>query len=117
MYGLGHTETETHTHKHMVYVFVCAFAFAVGLRGDIRVTHSCMLDLPDQGPYSYLFAYARNLRTPKLCARKNGILSSGLLTCDNFQTCVRKKSFSCVRKQIFGILTCLAYAKSHATML
>ena len=71
----------------------------------------------DQGPYSYLFAYARNLRTPKLCVRKNGILSSGLLTYDNFQTCVRKKSFSCVRKQIFGILTCLAYAKSHATML
>ena len=43
------------------------------------------------GLYSCLFAYARILRTQKLCVRKSGILASGLRTYDHFQICVRKK--------------------------
>ena len=80
------------------------------------IPHSLLL-VKHQGPYSCLFAYARILRTQKPCVRKNGILTSGLRTYDHFQICVRKNSLSCVRKQIVGILVCLAYAKSTTAML
>ena len=63
------------------------------------------------------------LRTQEICVRqsfayaKTVFSAPACLRTTTFRLAYAKSLFFCVRKQIFGILTCPAYAKSHATKL